>query len=267
MSAITTTLIDEYDITPKMSSELSQYTPNFLKTLQMIERETKHKDGFEKEVKAIAKTLANSAKNVTAVSSLLLRLRRELSNLNAPKKIVEATKLPDIPQKCIEAFERIDYPDEFTLESVRERLDAYDIKTSPNYLALADVMIMLCLRPAEITTLCITDEGFLGYVKGSTRYSKKIHISMGKNKEQAKELLTWIQDTIASGKIGNPRKPDVKCFNMYLKPYGLLPKHLHKLRAVYGAVIHEAKNPAHFMTISGQCLRHAPTNNVSPVQN
>ncbi|CAJ0753986.1 19774_t:CDS:2, partial [Entrophospora sp. SA101] len=63
-------------------------------------------------------------------------------------------------------------------------------------------------------------------------------ISMGKNKEEAKELLAWIQDTIASGKI-----------------------------AVYGAIVHGAKNPAHLMTIAGQCLHHTPTNNVSPVQN
>ncbi|CAJ0746205.1 2245_t:CDS:2 [Entrophospora sp. SA101] len=54
---------------------------------------------------------------------------------------------------------------------------------------------------------------------------------------------------------------------MYLKPYGLLPKHLRKLGAVYGAIVHGAKNPAHLMTIAGQCLHHTPTNNVSPVQN
>ncbi|CAG8627533.1 34768_t:CDS:2 [Gigaspora margarita] len=62
---------------------------------------------------------------------------------------VEATKFPDITeeankiqrdnQKKTEA-NYIDYPDHFTLESVRERLDSYDISTLSDLQALADIM-------------------------------------------------------------------------------------------------------------------------------
>ncbi|CAJ0756047.1 21320_t:CDS:2 [Entrophospora sp. SA101] len=106
-----------------------------------------------KDVRAEAYTL--SAKNANAGSSRLTRLRRELRNLNASLEIIEATKFPDITEdankiqsvnrKKAEA-KRIDYPDVFTLESVKERLDAYDIKTLPDCQALADVMVMLCIH-------------------------------------------------------------------------------------------------------------------------
>ncbi|CAG8538027.1 687_t:CDS:2, partial [Cetraspora pellucida] len=179
-----------------------------------------------RDVRAEAYALALSAKNANAGSSCLTRLRRELRNLNASLKIIEVTKFSDITedankiqsvnQKKAEA-KRIDYPDEFTLESVKERLDAYDIKTLTDCQTLADVMVMLCIRPAELKTLCITDAGVTGYAKN--------------------------------------------------RDYDLIPKYLHKLRAVYGAVAHEAKNMAHTYTIAGECLHHSSDNHTSPVQN
>ncbi|CAJ0837431.1 13632_t:CDS:2, partial [Entrophospora sp. SA101] len=217
-----------------------------------------------RDIRAEAYALALSAKNANAGSSRLSCLRRELRNLGALPAIVEATKFPDITedankiqrdnQKKAEA-NRIDYPDHFTLESVKERLDEYDIKTLPDCQALADVIIMLCIRPSELTSLRITDAGVIGYAKnrGQLDIPRKFR-SMEKNQERAKELLTWIQNAISSGRMGNPGKPGVKWFNRFLKDYGLIPKYLRKLGAVYGAVVH-AKNPAHFMTIAGECLR------------
>ncbi|CAG8750172.1 25058_t:CDS:2, partial [Gigaspora rosea] len=76
-------------------------------------------------VKAEAHTLANSAPNANAGSSHANEIQRDRC-------------------KFVEAFEKIDYPDHFTLESVKERLDKYDISTLPNLQAFADVMIMLC---------------------------------------------------------------------------------------------------------------------------
>ncbi|RIB28226.1 hypothetical protein C2G38_2028738 [Gigaspora rosea] len=161
-----------------------------------------------RDVRAKAYALALSAKNANAGLSRLSRLRRELRNLGALPAIVEATKFPDITeeankiqrdnQKKAEA-NCIDYPDHFTLESVKERLDSYDTSTLPDLQALADVMIMLCIRPAELTTLRITDARVTG--------------------------------------------------------------------AVYGAVVHGAQNPAHVMTIAGECLCHNINNHSSPVQN
>ncbi|CAG8823109.1 22362_t:CDS:2, partial [Dentiscutata erythropus] len=182
------------------------------------------------DVRAKAYALALLAKNANAGSSHLTRLRRELRNLNTSLEIIEVTKFLDITEDAnkIQSVNRkkaeakcIDYPDEFTLESVKERLDMYDIKTLPDCQALANVMVMLCIRPAELKTLCITDAG---------------------NQERAKELLTWIQRTISSRRMGDSG-------------------------AVYGVVAHEAKNMAHAYTIAGECLRYSSNNHTSPMQN
>ncbi|CAG8627640.1 8953_t:CDS:2 [Paraglomus occultum] len=115
-----------------------------------------------RDVRAEAYALALSAKNANAGSSRLFRFRRELKNLGASSQIIEATKFPDITEQANKIQEnnrkraeanRIDYPDEFTLESVKKRLDSYDTSTVPDVQALADVMVMLCIRPAELTTL------------------------------------------------------------------------------------------------------------------
>jgi len=228
-----------------------------------------------RDIRAEAYALALSAKNANAGSSRLSRLRRELKNLGASFDIIEATKFPDITEDAnkIQSDNRkkaktIDYPDEFTLESVKERLDAYNVKTLPDCQALADVMTMLCIRPAELKTLRITDAGVTGYAKnrGQPDIPRKFR-SMEKNQERAKELLTWIQSAISSGRMGDPGKPGAKWFNKFLKDYDLIPKYLRKMGAVYGVVIHEAENIAHAYTIAGECLRHSSDNHTSPVQN
>ncbi|RHZ50999.1 hypothetical protein Glove_486g6 [Diversispora epigaea] len=228
-----------------------------------------------RDVRAEAYALALSASDANAGSSRLSRLRRELRSLNASLEIIEATKFPDITKDANEIqndrrekVKRIDYPDHFTLESVKERLDTYDISTPPNYQTLADVMLMLCIRPAELTTLRITDAGVTGYAKnrGQPDIPRKFR-SMEKNQERAKELLTWIQNAISSGRIGNPGIPGTKWFNRFLKEYDLVPKYLRKIGAVYGAVVHKADSTARTMTIAGECLRHDPHNFTSPVQN
>ncbi|KAF0510840.1 transposable element tc3 transposase [Gigaspora margarita] len=90
---------------------------------------------------------------------------------------------------------------------------------------------------------------------------------MEKNQERARELLTWIQNAISSGRMGDPGKPGVKWFNRFLKNYDLIPKYLRKIGAIYGVVAHEAKNMAYAYTIAGQCLQHSPDNHTSLVQN
>ncbi|CAG8559812.1 42295_t:CDS:2, partial [Gigaspora margarita] len=59
-------------------------------------------------------------------------------------------------------------------------------------------------------------------------------------------------------------KPGVKWFNRFLKDYGLIPKYLRKMGAIYAMVVHEAKNMAHAYTIAGEALRHNPDNHASP---
>src|SRR6185437_8554380 len=120
----------------------------------------------------------------------------------------------------------------------------------------------------ELTSLRITDAGVIGYAKNRSQMDtpRKLR-SMEKNQERAKELLTWIQNAISSGRIGDPGKPGVKWFNRFLKDYDLIPRYLRKIGAVYAVVVHGAKNLAHAMTIAGEALRHNPDNNTSPAQN
>ena len=128
----------------------------------------------EKDVESIAKTLAESASNVSAGSSRISRLQRELRTLNAPEKIISATLIPEITRSANKIQkehseqrenEGIDFPDHFSLESVKERLDGYNVSNVPNIQALADIIIMLCVRPAEIKTLRISNGGVTGYAK------------------------------------------------------------------------------------------------------
>ena len=85
-----------------------------------------------------------------------------MRKLNAPKKIISATldekttcASNKIQKECRDQCENkgIYFPDHFSFESVKERLDFYDVSNTPNVQALADVMIMLCVRPAVETHL------------------------------------------------------------------------------------------------------------------
>ena len=56
---------------------------------------------------------------------------------------------------------------------------------------------------------------------------------MEKNPECAKELLTWIQDAIATRKLRDPvysdnGKRNIRAFSKFLNPYGITAKRLRK---------------------------------------
>ncbi|GBC14879.2 hypothetical protein GLOIN_2v1785145 [Rhizophagus irregularis DAOM 181602=DAOM 197198] len=164
----------------------------------------------------------------------------EMRALEASEKIVSDTKIPDTTRsankiqkenRLLHENEGIDYPDHFSLESFKERLDLYDVSNIPDKQALADVMIMLCIRPAEIKDLRISN----GSVTGSPE----------KNEERARQLLIWIQEAISSGQLKDPGKPG----------------------AVFAVVAHGAKNLSKAETIASEALRHSPDNHASPAKN
>jgi len=152
-----------------------------------------------KDVESIAKALAESASNESASSSQISRLRRELQTLNVPEKIVLATLIPEITclankiqKKYSEQLENegIDFSDHFSLESVKERLDGYDVSKTSGLQALADVMIMFCIHPAEIKTLRISSEGITRYAKNWKQQNiLQVFRSLEKNEKWAKQLL------------------------------------------------------------------------------
>ncbi|RGB23540.1 hypothetical protein C1646_774332 [Rhizophagus diaphanus] len=149
--------------------------------------------------------------------------------------------------------EGIDFLDHFSLESVIERLKTYNVSNIPDIQALADVMIMLCIRPAEIKTLCISNGSVTGYAKNwGQQDNPQVFISMEKNEERARQLLTWIQDAITLGQIHDPGKPGSVFLSTFLKKdeflpesgKPLLPSSLRKLGSVFASVVHGPKNPS-----------------------
>ncbi|GBC48997.1 hypothetical protein GLOIN_2v1765707 [Rhizophagus irregularis DAOM 181602=DAOM 197198] len=239
----------------------------------------------EKKVKVIAKALSGTASNASAGLSRLTRLRRELRALGASKKIISATFIPDITcsankiqkeNRLLRENEGIYYPDHFSLESVKERLDSYVVSNIPDKQALADVMIMLCIRPGEIKDLHIFNGNVTGYGKNRDQQDiPRVFRSLEKNEERAKQLLIWIQEAISSGQLRDPGKPGVLWFNTFLKKdeflpeigKPLLPSSLRKLGAVFAVVSHGSKNLSEAMTIASEALRHSADNHVSPAKN
>ena len=157
----------------------------------------------EKEIKAIAKALTVTSPNPVTTTSHLNRLWRELRELNASEKIISITfdeKITcasnKIQKECRDQCENegINFSDHFLLESVKERLNLYDVSNTPDVQALADVMIILCIRPAEIKDLRISNRSVTGYSKNwDQQDNPQVFKLLKRDKEQAKLLLTWIQ--------------------------------------------------------------------------
>jgi hypothetical protein len=94
----------------------------------------------------------------------------------------------------------------------------YDVSNIPDKQALADVMIMLCIRPAEIKNLRISNGGVTGYAKNWEQQDiLRVFRSLEKNEERAKQLLIWIQEAISTEQLRDPGVSGVKWFNTFLK--------------------------------------------------
>ncbi|GBB89092.1 hypothetical protein RclHR1_15770003 [Rhizophagus clarus] len=128
----------------------------------------------EKEVKAIARAIVETSPNPVACISSLSKLRMELQKLNASEAIIKAIKIPEIntlsnkiqkKKSLLCENEGIHYPDHFSLESVKERLNLYYVHKTPTMQALANVMIMLCIRLLEIKDLHISNRSVTEYSK------------------------------------------------------------------------------------------------------
>ncbi|RIA87451.1 hypothetical protein C1645_827779 [Glomus cerebriforme] len=175
MSTITTKFITDHKLTNEMSlEELSQYAPEILELLTTgvpkVDKEKRHQahdrlqKGYkfskeqayalipherigERDVKAISRTLIETASDTVVTLSHLSRLQRELRTLNALEKIITATKILEITRASNKIQqehteqrknEGLHYPDYFSLESVKEWLDLYDIQEAIVSRALKD---------------------------------------------------------------------------------------------------------------------------------
>ncbi|RIB24298.1 hypothetical protein C2G38_2032005 [Gigaspora rosea] len=95
----------------------------------------------KRDVKAISRALVETFFDHVVALSRLSRLRRELRTLNASEKIISATLNPKITRLFNKIQkehgkkrknEGIDFPDHFSLELVKERLDLYDVSNTPD---------------------------------------------------------------------------------------------------------------------------------------
>ena len=150
---------------------------------------------------------------------------------------------------------------------------------------LADVVVILSMRPVEVRSLQINyyeldssnilswyKESYSWYCTGylKSRGEKKKNpeprpfLSMEKNPERARELLTWIQDAIKAGKLRDPVYTESETrnawpFNEFLKqePYRTKPKNLRDYGAKHAFRIHSGKNstPQHLKLLSRIALR------------
>ena len=162
-------------------------------------------------------------------------------------------------------------PKHFSLANMHKRIQNMDISKTPTREDLADVIVMLSMRPSEVRSLQINHyepdplkipkwykEEYSWYCTGyrKSRGEKKKNpmprpfLSIEKNPERAKELLTWIQDAIKAGKLRDPvftesgTRNDTP-FNKFLKqkPYKSLPGQLRDYEKRHASIIHGGKNP------------------------
>jgi len=65
------------------------------------------------------------------------------------------------------------------------------VSNIPDKQALADVMIMLCIRPSEIKNLRISNGGITSYAKNQGQQDiPRVFRSLEMNEKRARELLT-----------------------------------------------------------------------------
>ncbi|CAG8641232.1 24558_t:CDS:1 [Cetraspora pellucida] len=149
---------------------------------------------------------------------------------------------------------------------------------------LANIIIILNIRSAKVVTLHIINyepgksnppEWYkssyswycIKYIKNKGEAKNnpepRQFLSMKKNPKRAKELLTWIQDAIATKKLCNPvfsinGKCSTGVFSKFLKSYGITTKRLRKIRSKHASKVHDDQNPTlqYLEFLSRVVMRH-----------
>nr|CAG8624707.1 2007_t:CDS:2 [Entrophospora candida] len=230
----------------------------------------------------LIKTKNDSDEEIVASSSHLALFRKELKEAGVDSKVIDIyAKFPErtqasnkiqkkqLVQRLTNPFRTPNTPKHFSLEEGLRRIQNMDTTKIPTMQDLADVIMMLSMRPAEVTTLRIIhykpDESdppewfkpdyswyCTGYIKN--KGEKKVNpeprqfLSMEKNPERARELLTWIQDAISMKKLRHPvysdnGKCNIRAFGKFLKQYNITAKRLRKIGGKHASRVHGGQNP------------------------
>ncbi|CAB4400296.1 unnamed protein product [Rhizophagus irregularis] len=180
---------------------------------------------------------------------------------------------------------KIRIPKHLSSARVLKRIQNMDVSKVPTKEDLVDVIVMLSMRPAEVRSLQINHyepdpsnipawykEGYSWYCTGylKSKGEKKENpdprpfLSMEKNPERARELLTWIQDAIKAKKLRDPVYTESGTrsawpFNEFLKqePYKSIPKKLRDYGSKHASRIHGGPKatPQHLKLLTRIALR------------
>ncbi|RHZ87775.1 hypothetical protein Glove_30g100 [Diversispora epigaea] len=197
------------------------------------------------EINGIAYDLASSAPTTVAGNSRLNLLRKELRELGADYLITAVTKIPFVTEEAnqIQARKRIlrgingyNCPSFFYLEKVQERLSECDFTGPPSMQNLIDVMIMLCMRSADVENLRIN------------RY-KPSHDSW------YNPDYSWYCTGYAKNKDrgGNT---NVTMLNQFLSRHKITSSILRKIGADHASRVHGGKNNSRRQTLRQLACRH-----------
>ncbi|CAG8816697.1 6588_t:CDS:2, partial [Dentiscutata erythropus] len=170
--------VTDYKLTTEISlEELSRHAPEMLELLtdnkerrrqaqnRAMQKSSTLKEGrLEAEEVNICQVSDSSEETIKETAQHIMKDKLSERDIKAISRTLVKTAPNPVHSEQHEN-EGIDFPDYFSLESVKERLDGYDISNIPDKQALADVMIMLCIRPAEIKNLCISNGAVTGYAK------------------------------------------------------------------------------------------------------
>ncbi|KAF0424759.1 highly derived d5-like helicase-primase: PROVISIONAL [Gigaspora margarita] len=162
-------------------------------------------------------------------------------------------------------------PSYFSLEKGLKRIQNINTTNNPSLQDLADIIVMLCMRPAKVSSLQINyyevdlsnpsawyKNGYSWYCtgyaknKGENKDNPEPHpfLSMEKNPERARALLIWIQEAIKAKKLSDSTfsengKRNTRVFSEFLKPHKITPKILRKIRSKHACRVHGGPNPTH----------------------
>ncbi|CAG8603976.1 3456_t:CDS:2 [Cetraspora pellucida] len=146
------------------------------------------------------------------------------------------------------ANNQLKIPPHFSLEKGLKRIQNIDTTKDPLLQNLADVIMMLCMRPAEVSSLQIDHYENKGENKDDPE--PRLFLSIEKNSEYARALLIWIQEAIKAGKLSDSTfskngKHNTRAFSKFLKPYKIMPKILRKIEGKHACRVHGGPNPTH----------------------
>ncbi|CAG8673003.1 21115_t:CDS:2 [Dentiscutata erythropus] len=238
------------DLLARRTNKRRAFSKEQIEALVLDKR--KEKLTIEERAKYCAKTgpKSNDNKEIVAGCSRLSLFRNELL------KIGIAHELIDTYAKDSNGLKRI---------------QNIDTTKDPSLQDFADIMMMLCMRPAEVSSLQINHyevdpssppawhkNSYSWYCtryaknKGENKDNPEPHpfLAMEKNPEHARTLFIWIQEAIKARKLGDPTfsengKWNTRAFSKFLKPYKITPKILRKIGGKHACRAHGGPNPTH----------------------